>query len=491
MNGGGGEYNGFSTNVVVSTSTTLTAGSATQELISASSVTLTLPAAATCPGKVFQITNSALVSENLVTTTGTDRILNNLGTTVSIAPGESIAIINLNKFASGAWAIVTDVPSPGVSAPAANMLATTGAGTDNAEMQLQYGGLVGSQYLSVDTTLTTGSGSQVIIVSPGVHLTLPASLDCPGKIFQIFNAPDVGETIVQCVGSDSFGFDLSTSLSLAKGESVSLLSTGAGLWIIQRDSALPAPYAIANNMIVSTSAGLVNPEMTYQFGGILGVGVNPSSNSLDASSGTLQILASGASLALPLSSTCPGKVFIVTIGNGADPSTLTTTSPDEIVPTAGNEGTTYTMLPGHTVMIQSISLEVGSIWVVLFDAPQVIDNSGTPTVAPYVLGAGASATASITGSDYAGTISLTTSSSDTPAAGHPLLAVTFNGTPLPFQTTPSVVIIPSNSAAWNLAYGSVQYLQANTTTTGFELDTPTVALPSADATYTWTYAVTR
>lgn len=110
-----------------------------------------------------------------------------------------------------------------------------------------------------------------------------------------------------------------------------------------------------------------------------------------------------------------------------------------------------------------------------------------PTVATTAAGAGANATATVAGTDTAGSITLVCSVLDTPGANSTILTVTFAQA---FAATPSVLLMPANDAAWALVYSSVRARQADVTTALFTLRSGTVPLPALTAaTYIYNYHV--
>jgi hypothetical protein len=111
-------------------------------------------------------------------------------------------------------------------------------------------------------------------------------------------------------------------------------------------------------------------------------------------------------------------------------------------------------------------------------------NSSTPTVTTDT-GAGAHATASVAGTDLAGTLTVSTDSADTPASNATVATVAFATA---YTAAPRVVIMPANAATWALAYGSIVLLQADVTTAHFILKSSSTPLPATTtATYQWNY----
>jgi hypothetical protein len=116
-----------------------------------------------------------------------------------------------------------------------------------------------------------------------------------------------------------------------------------------------------------------------------------------------------------------------------------------------------------------------------------------PSVVPVSAGAGSGATASVVGTDSAGSITLSVAALATRRSNSEICRLTF-GTA---WTAPPVVLIqPSNDAAYALAFGrfvrpghavSVRLVQGAVTSTGWALRVGSQTLPSAAAVYQWSY----
>ena len=115
-------------------------------------------------------------------------------------------------------------------------------------------------------------------------------------------------------------------------------------------------------------------------------------------------------------------------------------------------------------------------------------HADTPTVAAAATGAGSDATASVRGSDTAGTLTLTTASGEARRSHSRLLTVTFA---LAYAGAPVVHLAPANAAAWDLPPGTVRLLADDVTTTGFTLRSGRDRLPHDGATYHFTYQTTE
>ena len=113
-----------------------------------------------------------------------------------------------------------------------------------------------------------------------------------------------------------------------------------------------------------------------------------------------------------------------------------------------------------------------------------------PTIVPVAAGAGANATATISGTDTAGTIVLTTHVMDTPSASSDVCETTFS---LPYGVPPIVLFMSANDAAWSLMYTATQGLrvrQADVTTTSWKIRSGPAALPAlTSAEYRYNYHV--
>jgi hypothetical protein len=116
-----------------------------------------------------------------------------------------------------------------------------------------------------------------------------------------------------------------------------------------------------------------------------------------------------------------------------------------------------------------------------------------PTVSPVPAGAGAGATASVVGTDSAGTITLTTAARAARRSNSEVLRLTFAAA---WTAPPICTITPANDAAWALLFGrflphgqaaSVRLRQADVTTTSFALRVGVTSLPREAEVYQWNY----
>lgn len=119
---------------------------------------------------------------------------------------------------------------------------------------------------------------------------------------------------------------------------------------------------------------------------------------------------------------------------------------------------------------------------------------GTPTVAAVAAGAGTGAVVSVSGSDRAGVLTLTTAALADHRSNSDVLNVTFAS---PYAAPPVVIIAPANDAAWSLLYGrfsehpcSVRLVQSRVTTTTFVLSVGVTSLPRSGESYAWTFTST-
>jgi hypothetical protein len=151
-------------------------------------------------------------------------------------------------------------------------------------------------------------------------------------------------------------------------------------------------------------------------------------------------------------------------------------------------GATITVTPTATNQILQWN---GSLWnpttipsFTTVTTGHVIGGGSAPTVA-VGSGAGASGTASVVGTDTDGIITINTNAADTPAASSTIITVTFAST---WGAAPTVIIMPTNDAADNLAANLVRCNSANTTTTQFLFTAGATSLPATTtATYKFAY----
>ena len=100
----------------------------------------------------------------------------------------------------------------------------------------------------------------------------------------------------------------------------------------------------------------------------------------------------------------------------------------------------------------------------------------------------------ISGSDRAGTVTLTTAALADHRSNSDVLTVTFAS---PYAAPPVVISTPANAAAYGLREGrfqrhpcSVRLIQSRVTTTSFSLRVGVTALPREGDTYAWTFTST-
>jgi hypothetical protein len=116
-----------------------------------------------------------------------------------------------------------------------------------------------------------------------------------------------------------------------------------------------------------------------------------------------------------------------------------------------------------------------------------------PSVVPVAAGAGDGATASVSGNDNAGTITLSVAALAERRSNSEVLRLTFAAA---WTAAPIVVISAANNAAWSLYYGrflrhghpaSVRLLQDAVTETSFALSVGVTSLPREAAVYQWNF----
>lgn len=133
-----------------------------------------------------------------------------------------------------------------------------------------------------------------------------------------------------------------------------------------------------------------------------------------------------------------------------------------------------------TTALAALTLRVAAL------EARVLTHLGTPTVAAVATGAGTGAVVSVSGSDLAGILTLTTAFGQARRSHSLLLTLTFAAA---WSPAPVVVLSPANSAAYRLAPGTVRVLGSDVGTTGFSLRSGTPCLPRDAATFTWNYQV--
>lgn len=184
-----------------------------------------------------------------------------------------------------------------------------------------------------------------------------------------------------------------------------------------------------------------------------------------------------------------GSVSVLANGNATFPGTITTGA---LAFSVNGEGL---RLPRGYTFLDSGTNQATGTGDTIFTADTTINHlvgGGTaPTIAANTTGLGASGTATISGTDLGGEITLNTVNTDTPAANTDLCTVTFGRT---YTTAPTtIMVMPSNAAAQNLAYQVVRCQTADLTATTFKLkSSPAVALPAlTTAAYKLTYVVIK
>ena len=467
-----------------SRTTSLTAGSASEQVIASPTVALSLPAASTCPGKIFQIINGPTHGENFLQTSGSDTFLSTSSTNISLADGESVSVVSTSSTVPNTWDITRDCVSPAFQAPAANMIASTLAGLNNSELGFQYGGITGFTD-QTGTVALTNSATTMQLLEAGATVTLPQASTCPNKILCFIGSENTGATIVPFSG-DSLVNSLTEQLASFTQDSAETI------WCISVNSLLPNTWLIFVDNIAPSFL-----QTPVRIGGPTPVALD---NTVPQ---TIAVSAGPVTLDLPAAGLYPNKMWTITVSG--DPATVVPISGDII--TNITNGQSYsnvsplTVVVGEQITIVDVSNISGHTWWVIQDVIPASQNTGdvgvahligetvSPTVTVDTTGAGTNATASVQGNDLSGTITLNTSALDTPVTGNPIVVLAFTRN---YNTSEHVTVTPSNSAAWALPYGSVQYIQANTTTSQFELDSVGTPLPPLTvATYTWNYTVSQ
>lgn len=119
-------------------------------------------------------------------------------------------------------------------------------------------------------------------------------------------------------------------------------------------------------------------------------------------------------------------------------------------------------------------------------------HQGLPTVQAVAAGAGTGAVVSVSGSDKAGVLSLTTAALADHRSNSDVLTVTFHTA---WTAAPLVQVQPANDAAYGLLYGrftahpcSVRLVQSRVTTTSFVLSVGVTSLPREGNTYAFSYS---
>ncbi len=116
-------------------------------------------------------------------------------------------------------------------------------------------------------------------------------------------------------------------------------------------------------------------------------------------------------------------------------------------------------------------------------------------MAAIAAGAGDGASASVTGNDTAGSITLTVAALAARRSHSEVVRLTFA---VPYAAPPIVLVMPANDAAWALLFGrfvrhghaaSVRLRQEDVTETSFVLRVGVTSLPREGDTYAWNYMV--
>ena len=111
-------------------------------------------------------------------------------------------------------------------------------------------------------------------------------------------------------------------------------------------------------------------------------------------------------------------------------------------------------------------------------------HTGTPTVQAVATGAGLGATVSLSGTDSAGVLSLTTASGQARRSHAAVLTLTFHTA---WSPAPVVLLQPANAAAWALAPGTVRVLRSDMGSTAFTVRSGTSRLPRDGDLYQFSY----
>ena len=334
--------------------------------------------------------------------------------------------------------LITAVSSQNIALPASaitsGILAVTNGGTGtNTLASLSVGANLGI------------TGGQNVLLGTTTQITISDTPSFTGLTLS-------GITGTQCLHSIS-GVVSGTGADCGSGGGVSTTSPFTAGYV---------PYA-------TTTGALTNSPIAISSGRV-GIGTS-------TPSATLQVYGSGTTNPFLVSSSSGTSLMVI---NNQGNVGIGLTSPNSKLQIQGTAGTAdiFIISSSSTATLLKVDYQ-GNL-----SLPHLIGNTSAPTIATST-GAGTNATVSITGSDLEGQITVNTSNLDTPAASADIATITFNKA---YGSAPYCRIMPSNDAAWNLAYGVVRYRQSDTTTAIFKLRSGGTALPATTtATYTFNY----
>lgn len=187
----------------------------------------------------------------------------------------------------------------------------------------------------------------------------------------------------------------------------------------------------------------------------------------------------------------PGKLFFIGKSSSDANRVQINTASSQLI-TGAASANLWLNNQNDFALIQANNQSGTNRWHLIASSPAFTSHLIGTTAAPAAVkgdGAGASGTASVSGTDMSGTITITTDAADTPSANATIATVTFSRV---YNTTPRVVFSPANTTANTLAYGVVQINQSDVTAEGFIVKSGATPLTATTAaTYVYNYVVVQ
>jgi hypothetical protein len=482
-------------------------------------------------------TTLATVNSNVGSFTNASITLNGKGLVTAASNGTA----PVTSFTGDSTVLNNSASTGTVTATLANAAAysvlANNTGSSATPTYAQSGVLLGQQAITASTTTLTASSPTLNYLnntSNSVAVTLPGASAAPGKIF-IFEGTGTAGNAVTITRAGSDTIEAVTSVALGTGSLYSgytLISDGISNWRIIGLSPIAGWTGATSGQILSSSGSATVTSWNYGWLKQSSTAITAASTTLTNASNSYQAIdntSNSIAITLPGASTCAGKIFFFKHTNGttgANTITISRAGSDTI------DGQTSMTLSGAAInAYMGIESDGTSKWSMFTYVPSVvtgnlfytnssgvlaalgigstngtlqvqsglpawtnnpvfgnvtlnheIGGSSAPTIAAGA-GAGTSPGAiTITGTDSAGQISVTTGT--LPSISSVICTVTFNAA---YGSTPYVVFSAANGAA---ALGAAVVYAVAPNASTFTLSSDTTALTAA-TTYVWNYTVSQ
>ncbi|WP_150294772.1 hypothetical protein [Pseudomonas extremaustralis] len=297
----------------------------------------------------------------------------------------------------------------------------------------QYSSLV---LASANITLTTVSHAGSVVVgnsSSPITVTLPAVSTAPAKVAIKFWNYGIGTMTISVAGSDTIYIPSSvTSFAVTTGNSITLVSSGAGVWFATDNSSLGVTAPQFDNSTKPATTAFAQ-GIGYQFSGLV-LATSTATLTAGVHAGAMIVgnSSSAITLTLPFTSAMPAKTAIKFWNYGAGTMTVQVAGSDAIylpalvtsfnVPT-GSFITLASSATGVWYAVDMSGIGVGQTWQSMGGSRVPGTSYANATGRP--LSISINGTSGSGGSTYSATVSGSVTASTTQAAGTTAVNLSF------------------------------------------------------------------